>query len=378
MWTQTRVTNLLGIDLPIFQGPFGGGYSTPALAAAVSNAGGLGAYGAVSLAPDELKAVVADIAARTSRPFAINLWVPIPGQDDAPLSDEEFARASARLRPFREELGLPEPARPATFSQRFEAQVEALLEARPPIFSFIMGIPDRAILDEARRRGVKTIGAATTVEEAVALADAGTDVIVASGSDAGGHRASFLRPVDDSLVGTMSLVPQVARAVPDRPVVAAGGIADGRGIAAALALGADGVQIGTAFLASTESGAPAAHKALLGRPESRQTRLTRVFSGRLARGIPNALMRALERDAAEIPPYPVQNWLTTPIRRAAAQAGRADLLALWAGENAASARPLAAAELMRLLVDETDAVLADPRLRPARSIGPTPDAYDGG
>jgi len=366
MWTRTRLTSLLGLDLPILQGPFGGGYSTPALAAAVSNAGGLGAYGAVSLAPDELTRVVADIAARTTRPFAVNLWVPIPGQDDAPLTDEAFARAAARLAPFRAAVGLPatSPTRPPAFAQRFEAQVEALLAARPPSFSFIMGIPDRAILDEARARGIRTIGAATTVDEAVALADAGTDVIVASGSDAGGHRSSFLRPAEESLVGTMSLVPQIARAVPDRPVVAAGGISDGRGIAAALALGADGVQLGTAFLASPESGAPAVHKALLGTPASRDTRLTRVFSGRLARGIANDLLRALEPEAGEIPAYPVQNWLTTPIRRAAAAAGRADLLALWAGQNAASARPLDAVALVRALVDETDAVLGDPRLRP--------------
>ncbi|WP_437675759.1 NAD(P)H-dependent flavin oxidoreductase [Sorangium sp. So ce131] len=363
MWTKTRVTGALGIELPILQGPFGGGHSTAALAAAVSNAGGLGSFGAVNLPPEDIERTVQDIAGRTSRPFALNLWVPIPGQDDAHVSEPELARIAGRLRPYFEQLGLAEPRMPDRFAPRFEAQAEALIKARPPAFSFVMGVPDRAILAAARARGIKTLGTATTVEEAAALADAGVDVVVASGSDAGGHRGSFLRPVEASLVGTMSLVPQVAAAV-GVPVVAAGGIADGRGIAAALALGAEGVQIGSAFLATPESGAPAVHKELLGTPRARVTRLTRVFSGRHARGIENELMLALADHLDEILPYPAQNWLTSPLRRAAGAAGRADLLALWAGQNAASARRLPAAELLRTLVEETDHVLRDPRLRP--------------
>ncbi len=265
MWTRTRVTERLGLELPIFQGPFGGGYSTVELAAAVSNAGGLGAFGAVHLPPAEIGRVIEQLRARTARPFAVNLWVPIPGQDDAPVEEAAIERMRAQLRPEFESLGLEPPPRPATFGQRFSEQVEALLAARPPVFSFVMGVPDRAILTEAKARGIATVGAATTVEEGVALAEAGVDLVVASGSDAGGHRSSFLRPVASSLVGTMSLVPQLAREL-KIPVVAAGGISDGRGIAAALALGAEGVQIGTAFLAAPESGAPEAHRALLGTP----------------------------------------------------------------------------------------------------------------
>ena len=363
MWTRTRLTELLGLEFPLVLGPFGGGYSTVALTAEVSNAGGLGSFGAVGLTPEELHHTVRQLAERTTRPFALNLWVPLPGQEEAPLPDDAYARALGRLRPYYQELGVPEPARPAAFAQRFEDQAQALLEARPPVFSVIMGVPDAALLREARARGIRTLGTATTVEEAVALEAAGVDAIVASGSEAGGHRGAFLRPAEASLVGTLALVPQVVSAV-GVPVIAAGGISDGRGIAAALALGAEGVQLGTAFLPTPESGAPEVHKRLLGQPEARDTRLTRVFSGRLARGLENDWMRALSEHPEDVLPYPAQNALTQPLRKAAAAAGRADRLALWAGQSAALARRLGAAELLCTLVEETDDVLRQPRLRP--------------
>jgi nitronate monooxygenase len=229
-----------------------------------------------------------------------------------------------------------------------------------------MGVPDAALIGAAKARGQRLLGAATTVEEAIALEQAGVDAVVASGSDAGGHRGSFLRSVETSLVGTFSLVPQVRSAI-GVPLVAAGGIADGRGVAAALTLGADAVQVGTAFLASDESGASPAHKALLGQPRARVTRLTRGFTGRLARGIENELMVALEQDPEALLPYPRQHELTLPLRRAAGLAGRAEGLALWAGQNAASARREPALQVMKRLVEETDRVLAQPRLCPQKS-----------
>jgi nitronate monooxygenase len=224
------------------------------------------------------------------------------------------------------------------------------------VFSFVMGIPDAAILREARQRGIRTVGAATTVEEGEALAAAGVDVITASGTDAGGHRGSFLRPVESSQVGTMSLVPQLTSAL-RMPVIAAGGIADGRGVAAALALGAEGVQVGTAFLATPESGAPAVHRELLGTPRSRATRLTRAFSGRHARGIENELMLELEKHPEDLLWYPAQNALSTPLRRAAGAAGKPSMLALWAGQSAGLARQVPAAQLVETLVRETGEVL---------------------
>lgn len=360
MWKTTRLTEVLGVELPIIQGPFGGGNSTVALAVAVSNAGALGSFGAVGLAPDAIRSVIGEMASRTPKPFNVNLWVPIAGQDDAPSSPDAVERSLRHVRPLLDEVGATDPS--PVPQPSFAAQVEALLDARPPVWSFVMGIPDDAMLRAAKRRGIRTVGTATTVEEAVALAEAGVDAIVASGSDGGGHRGSFLQPVEASLVGTMSLVPQVASAVAV-PVVAAGGIADGRGIAAALALGAEGVQIGTAFLVSPESGAPQVHKDALGRPEARRTRLTRAITGRLARGLENALMRALEAHPEDLLPYPAQHALTAGLRKAAGAKGRADLLALWAGQNAASARAMPASAIVERLVEETETVLRGERLR---------------
>ena len=364
MWTRTRITSLLQIQYPILQGPFGGGNSSVTLAAAVSNAGGLGAYGAVNLTPAEIGQLVADIAARTSKPFGVNLWLPVAGEDDRQVSATQFDRAVERVRPWLQDLGVAVPTAPPTqYAISFEAQAEALLAARPAVFSFVMGVPDTAILQEAKRRGIVCIGTATTVDEAVAIAEAGADAVVASGFDAGGHRGSFLRSAERSLVGTMSLVPQLASAV-GIPVIAAGGIADGRGIAAALALGAEAVQVGTAFLASPEAGAPEIHKRMLGTPAARWTRLTRAITGRFARGIENQLMTVLDEHLDDVLPYPMQHWLTLPLRRAGSVAQRREMLALWAGQNAASARPMPAGELLALLVTETDAVLRTARLQP--------------
>jgi nitronate monooxygenase len=219
-----------------------------------------------------------------------------------------------------------------------------------------MGVPPAQALATARDRGVRTVGTASTVEEAVALADAGLDVVVASGSDAGGHRGAFLRPVEESLVGTFSLVPQVADAV-DVPVVAAGGIADGRGIAAAFALGAHGVQIGTGFLNTVESNASAPHRRALNSEAARRTVLTKVFSGRLARGIANRLTRELADVERDVPAYPVQNALMMPVRRAAADGDDPDHLNLWSGQAAPLTHESTAVEYFTRLVGEAQARL---------------------
>jgi nitronate monooxygenase len=355
-WRASRLTRLAGLRLPIVQGPFGGGLSSVPLAAAVSNAGGLGSFGAHALAPDEITRLVADLRAATAAPFAVNLWVPHPGEAELAIEPDAFERQVARLRPYLRELDLPDPPFPAAPAAPFADQVEALLAARPPVFSFVMGIPPTGVLAEARRRGILAIGTATTVDEAVALEAAGVDAVVASGSDAGGHRGAFLRPAPESLVGTFSLVPQVADAVAI-PVIAAGGIADGRGVAAALTLGADGVQIGTAFLATAESAASAVHKRALHSPEARVTVLTRVFSGRLARGIPNRFLREMSAFEDDLPPYPIQNALTQTLRATANARGLQDYVHLWAGQAAPLTRPQAAAAFLATLAAETEAIL---------------------
>src|SRR3984957_13336653 len=275
-WNKTRVASILGVEYPIIQGPLGG-LSTQRLTAKVSNFGGLGSFGAHGLSPSAIGDVIAEIRELTTKPFAMNLWVSMEDKGAAASGREEFARSLKHIGGHIDALGAPLPDYKPYVPVKFEDQVRALLDAKVPAFSFIAGVPPKEILDECRSRGIITIGTATTAAEAMVLDQAGINVIVASGFEAGGHRGSFLLPAEDSLTGTFSLTSQVVDAV-KAPVVAAGGIGDARGIVAAFALGAEGVQIGTAFLASQDSGASALHRnALLGGKATR-TSLTKGFT----------------------------------------------------------------------------------------------------
>src|SRR5579864_2019221 len=331
-WTQNRLTAKLGIEYPIIQGPLGG-LSSQRLTAAVSNFGGLGSFGAHGLPPATIRDVIAEIRSLTSKPFAMNLWVSMEDEGARTADENGFNRSLAPLIADLDALGAPRPTYKPYAPKRFEDQARVLLDANVPVFSFIFGIPPNDILEECRAKGIVTIGAATTPDEAAALQEAGVSAIAASGFEAGGHRGSFLRPAEDSLTGTLSLVPQVADIV-DVPVIAAGGIGDARGVIAALALGAEAVQMGTVFLACEESGASRLHReALLGK-HAGHTALTRGFTGRLARGIHNRLVEELNREGTEILPYPLQRGVVRNLSIAAEAAGQSDLLPLWAGQSA--------------------------------------------
>lgn len=355
-WARTPLSATLGTEYPIIQGPLGG-FSTERLTSAVSNLGGLGSYGAHNLAPDAIAEVVATIRSLTSEPFAINLWVSMEDAGARESGEREFQQALATLKPFLDEIGAPHPAYQPYSPVSFEAQARALLDARPPVFSFIVGIPPKEILDECRARKIVTIGTATTVDEAIAIEQAGADIVVASGFEAGGHRGSFLRSAEQSLTGTFTLVPEIADAV-KIPVVAAGGIADARGIVAAFDLGADGVQIGTAFLATEESGASALHRTAL-LSGNLPTALTKGFTGRLARGIKNRLMDAVNSPDATVLPYPLQRLLVRNLVVPAAKAERADLLQLWSGQNAKLLKHHTVDALMRNLAVGVSDILRD-------------------
>lgn len=359
-WRTTSLTRALGLRYPVIQGAFGGGLSTVELVAAVSEAGGLGSFGAHGLGPEEILQTAQAIRERTRGPFALNLWVPLPGEGAEPPRSDRYAAATALLEPYYRELGLEPPTLSAlTESARptFGRQLEAVLRARPPALSFIFGIPPAEALAECRRLGIVTIGTATNLPEAEALDAAAVDVIVASGLEAGGHRSSFLRPVSEALT-LGALLPQVVDKV-RQPVVAAGGIADGRGVVSALVYGAAGVQVGTAFLAAPESGASAAHRrALVEGP--RATVLTRALTGRYARGLVSRLARELAPHEAEALDYPWQNALTVPLRRAAGSAGMLDLIPFWAGQNAPLVKQRSAAEMLAFLVEDTERVLTSP------------------
>jgi nitronate monooxygenase len=349
---QTTAARLLKIAHPIVQGPFGGGASSVELTAAVSNLGGLGSFGAHIFTPQQIKDIIARIREQTEAPFALNLWVNNADAKMAEFDSRSFDSQVERLLPYYSALGLDSPRDPDCFGQNFDEQVEALVEAGPPVFSFVFGIPSQRILESCRSRGILTMGNATTVEEARAIEAAGVDIVVATGSDAGGHRVSFLQSAETSLMGTFALIPQVRDAV-SIPVIAAGGIADGRGVAAALTLGADGVQIGTAFLACKESGANPWHRSALFSLEARQTMLTRAYSGRLARVIRNHFSERMSMDA-NVAPYPAQNWFTNTLSQSAIEQGRGDLLWFQAGQSASLLRHHAVAELFQSLVLETE------------------------
>lgn len=340
----------LGIEHPILQAPMAGGPATPALAAAVSNAGGLGFLAAGYLEPGRLRAEIAATRRLTRRPFGVNAFVEgsTEGAPD-PEPMREFLRRWAR----EEGVDLPADSLPAVAPGQpsHREMAEVVLEAGVPVFSVTFGVPDAECVAELRRAGVLVLGTATTVEEALLLEEAGVDAVVAQGAEAGAHRGSFLPPLEQGLVGTMALVPQVVDAL-EIPVVASGGIMDGRGIVAARALGAAAVQMGTAFLVTPEARVPGAWRQRLLAGREDETVVTRAVSGRPARGIRNRLITRLEASGVPIPPFPLQNGLTRPMRGSGAERGDAELLSLWAGQGLRLTRSLPAGEMIRVLMEE--------------------------
>jgi nitronate monooxygenase len=351
MWPDSRISRLFRIDVPIVQAPMAGETDRAELAAAVSNAGGLGSTGVAYLQPDAARARIREIRRLTDRPFGVNLFAPVVGD----VTPEKLARARTLLSSWRARYGLDNDT-PSLTMPDFAAQLAVVMEERPAVLSFTFGCPTEPQVAAAKAAGIVVAGTATTVPEAEALAAVGVDVVIAQGAEAGAHRGTFLAPFADSQIGLVALVPAILARV-KQPVLAAGGIMDGRGIAAALMLGAGGVQLGTAFLVSHESGAsPSWKNAILGL-DSDRTQVTQIFSGRPARGIRNAMMKNLEPYAEELPGFPAMNGLTRAIRGAAAKAGDADAQSLWAGQGAPLARAMPAGDLLRLLSSETAARL---------------------
>ena len=352
MASQTVLTRRLGLAHPIIQAPLAGGGDTPALVAAVAEAGAFGFIGASYLTSDKISESARAVRARTARPFGINLFAPVRPSEPLPNPGP----ALDCLARYYAELGLPSPIAPTLPVDGFREQFATALESGASAFSFTLGVMPPEVIDAVKGRGMFVIGTATTVEEAVALERAGVDAIVTQGAEAGGHRGTFAGDFEASVVGTIALVPQVVDAV-KLPVIASGGIMDGRGIAAALALGASAVQMGTAFLTCHEAGVPEAYKEAILKAREHETRVTRAFSGRPARGIVNRFMTEVERSVEAILPFPFQNALTRPLRVAAAKQGRAEFLSLWAGQGVRMARRESAGALVKRLAEETDAVV---------------------
>ncbi|MEN9537846.1 MAG: hypothetical protein RLZZ126_81 [Pseudomonadota bacterium] len=340
-----RLTELLGVELPLVQAPMAG-VQLSALTVAVSNTGALGSLPCAMLTPDALRQELAAIRAGTGRPFNVNFFCHTPPAADAARE----AAWRAALAPYYGQLGLDLSAIPAgPGRQPFSEAVAEVLEERPPaVVSFHFGLPPPALLARVKAMGAKVLSSATTVAEAVWLEAHGADAIIAQGLEAGGHRGMFLSDELSTQIGTFALLPQVRQAV-RVPVIAAGGIADAQGVAAAMALGADGVQIGTAYMLCPEATTSALHRAALQSDGARETALTNLFTGRPARGIVNRVMRELGPVSPLAPAFPTATNAIAPLRARCEAQGSTDFTPLWSGQNATGCRAIPAAELTREL-----------------------------
>ena len=351
VWTDRRLLDLLGIEHPIVQAPMAGA-STPAMAAAAANAGCLGSLGCAMMTPEGYRSAVEQTRSATNRRINVNFFCHRPPEFD----DQKSARAQARLKPFFDEMRLGEvPEIAVTHVPYGDEMHAAVMATRPGVVSFHFGLPEQRFVDELKADGAVILCSATTPAEARDLEARGVDAVIAQGWEAGGHQGTYLTDVP-AAIGTMALVPQVVDAV-TVPVIAAGGIADGRGIAAALALGAAGVQIGTAFLTTAETGIPPVHVEALMASDGADTAMTRAFSGRPARGVLNRYMREMAAHEDALPDFPILNTLTAPLRKASAGANSPDFVALWSGQAVGLNRRGSVAELVDRLLAETEGAI---------------------
>jgi nitronate monooxygenase len=342
---STTLRDLLGVEQPIIQAPMAGVQGS-ALAIAVSEAGGLGSLPCAMLSPAAMREELGRITARTNRPCNVNFFCHEPPVPDAARE----AAWRAVLAPYYREFGLDIDAiSPAAARLPFSDEAaDVLSDFKPAVVSFHFGLPSPELLARVRAWGAKVLSSATTVDEGRWLEAQGADAIIAQGLEAGGHRGMFLSDDVTEQIGTLALVPQIVDAV-RVPVIAAGGIVDARSIAAAMALGAAGVQVGTAYLLCPEAATSAVHRAALKSAASRYTAVTNVFTGRPARGIMNRIMRELGPFSAAAPDFPLALAAVAPLRAAAEALGRGDFSPLWSGENASGCKEIPAAELTREL-----------------------------
>lgn len=352
MWFKNQLTELFGIKYPIIQAPMAGA-SSPELAVAVCNAGGLGSLGCGIMGPDEVRRAAVALRARTNAPFNLNFFAhPKPSAADK----TELAAVTAVLQPWYDKFGLgavPE-LQPLSGPGFDENLAELVLELRPPVVSFHFGLPDRSFVTALRKAGVIVISSATTVAEALSLESSGVDAVIAQGWEAGGHRGSHVPNGPEDGVGTMALVPQIVDAV-RLPVIASGGIADGRGIAACMALGACGVQMGTAFLLCPETLLTDRQREIVKKARDEDTMFTDAFTGRVARAAKNRFATELAHLSGRLPQFPTMRAFSQPLLSAGADPDEIGFYLY--GQAASLSRDCPAGELMKSLIDETNQVL---------------------
>ncbi|WP_175991503.1 nitronate monooxygenase family protein [Bacillus sp. Marseille-Q1617] len=353
---NNTLTDLLNIKYPIIQAPMAGGVTTSQLISEVSKSGGLGMIGAGYMTPEQIKIQSREIKQLTRGTFGINLFVP----NEFTFNDESITFANEKLAHLRKELHVGEPERLdiPQFKQvvaSFNEQINVVMEEKIPVCSFTFGIPSEEIIHELKRQNIILIGTAATVSEAIEIEDKGMDMVVVQGSEAGGHRGNFIKDTEESLVGLMSLIPQVVDSV-KIPVIAAGGIMDGRGLMASLCLGAQGVQMGTAFITCAESGANRLHKEAILQTEEDHIILTRSFSGKWARGIKNKFTSDMQEWEALLPDFPIQNSLTKSIRKASSLQGKDAFMSLWSGQSPRLAKEQSVSTLIHSIVKEAKSI----------------------
>jgi nitronate monooxygenase len=348
---QSRLLQLLGIIQPIIQAPMAGGTTPPALIAAACNAGALGCLGAGYLSPGQIAESIDAIRQLTNHPFAVNLFTYNPPSIND-FSDHQINSLASAIGKYCQELHIAAPTgADATPKYNLDDQLKVLLAKKVPIFSFAFGIPTSDHMKILKDQNVILLGTATTASEARQLEAAGADAVIAQGSEAGGHRGTFGGSFESAMIGSMALIPQVVDSV-KVPVIAAGGIMDGRGLAAALALGAEAVQMGTAFLLCDEANVQEGYRQAILSREAEETKITSVFSGRPARGIKNRFMEEMEASGSTLLPFPLTDAMTKPMRAEARTKGLVDYINLWAGQAGRLARPMPAAKLIELVSSE--------------------------
>ncbi len=354
----TEVTKRLKIKYPIIQAPMAGGITTSELVAAVSNSGGLGMIGAGYLTPAQLREQIREVKALTLNPFGVNVFVP----GEFTISQNEIDFANEKLRSIKTQLNIVEDSVKLPdyrkLIETFDEHLEIIIEEKVSICSFTFGIPSKKVIRGLKEHQIILIGTATTVREALENEENGMDMVVVQGSEAGGHRGNFINSHQESMIGLMSFIPQAVDCV-RIPVIAAGGIMDGRGLMAAICLGAKAVQMGTAFLTCKESGAHTLHKEAILQSDEDQVILTRAFSGKWARGIKNPFISTMHEDEASFPAFPVQNTLTQSIRKGSAAQNNPDYMSLWSGQSPRLAMIQTAEELIKDIMSQAVNIIND-------------------
>ncbi len=345
--------NITGIKIPIIQAPMAGGPSSPALVGAVSAAGGLGSIGGGYLGPRKLEDQIREVKSKTDMPFGVNLFITAPGDKEI----KPGGRINDMLHRYADELGVELTESVVPFPD-FDEQIEVVVENDVRVFSFTFGIPDKKYIDKLKKNHTTIVGTATSVKEALILQAAGCDCVVSQGFEAGGHRGSFEYGENIPLVGSISLIPQIADKI-NIPLIASGGIMDGRGIFASFSLGASAVQMGTAFLTCEEAEVNRSWLDLLNESTDTSSSITNAFTGKYARGINNRFMEELKPFESEIPEYPVQHQLTRELRAKAKELNNTEFMSFWAGQGSPMCRTLKAKELINTLVEEYIKVSSD-------------------